>query len=217
MRPSRSSLLVVAAFGCGPATTVHPSGVPAGCPTEGVITLSGKEDVAAIAGCKTVGGLVIRTGARLQLGPLRRLELVRGDLVVGPTVGLDEVALKELREVTGTIRVIGNGNVRAVFLPQLRHAGRIEIDSNVAITTLSMPLLEAVAGSLVITHDAELELIELSSLATVGQELVLADNPKLVLVEAGKLAGAGAIRVEHNALLPADQVEVLRATTTSAR
>jgi hypothetical protein len=181
-----------------------------------VVTLAGQENVAAIAGCKSIGGLVIRTGAQLQLGPLRRLELIQGDLVVGPTVGLDEVALKELRDVTGTIRVVSNGNLHAIFLPQLRRAGRIEIDSNVAMTTISLPQLETVAGSLVITHDAELELVELSSLTTVGQELVLADNPKLVLVEAGKLAGAGSVRIESNALLPADQVSVLRATATPA-
>ncbi len=198
--------------GCGPATTVHPNAVTAGCPTDEVVTLAGQEDVAGIAGCKALAGIVIRTGTPLVLAPLRRLELIQGDLVIGPTVGLQEVALHDLRDVTGTIRVVSNGNVHAVFLPQLRRAGRIEIDSNVSMTTISMPLLESVAGSLVITHGAELELLELSSLGTVGQELVIADNPKLVLVESGKLVGAGSVRVENNGVLSAEQVDRLRAT-----
>ncbi len=219
MLPSRSSRwrfipLVLAA--CGPAATVHPTPVATGCPAGARVTLAGQDDIAALAGCTAIGGMTIRTGTALQLAPLRRLELIEGDLLIGPSVGLQEVALHQLREVTGKIRVVANNNLHAIFLPQLRRAGQIEIDGNVALTTISMPKLETVTGSLVITHDAELELVELSSLTRVGQELLLIDNPHLVLIEAGKLTGAGSVRVESNALLPVDQADALRATAPAA-
>ena len=209
MPRSPSSLAIVLVIGCGPATTVHPETVRSGCGSDQTVLLGGQDDVAAVAGCTTLPGLTIRTAAPLRLEPLRRLVTITGDLVIGPSVGLDEATLPELRTIGGTLRVISNGNLHGLFLPKLERAGRIEVEANVAITSVSLPRLAAVEA-LVITDDPELELIDVSSLATVGGELVISDNPKLVMIEAGKLAKAPSVKLENNRLLPAEQADALR-------
>jgi hypothetical protein len=210
MRRSPSSLLLalVAGWsnwaGCGAPHTFHKD-PERGCPLEGELTIAAQEDVAKIAGCTAISTLVIRTGAKLELAPLGRLEAIRGDLLVGPSVGLEELALPRLRTVDGTIRVVGNGNLRAVFLPKLEHAKRIEIEGNVAISNLSLPKLTAVEA-VVVTGQAELELIDIPSLAKTS-ELVITDNPKLVMIE-GEVT-AKTLRLENNKQLPAEVNERL--------
>jgi len=81
------------------------------------------------------------------------------------------------------------------------------------MNTISMPRLESVESSLVITGNGSLELIGISALSRIGKDLVIADNPKLTLVEAPKLGSVLEVRVENNRAFPADQVEALRAKT----
>src|SRR5688572_15615187 len=77
------------------------SATGASCPTDRIVTLGTQDEVDRFAGCTSASGLVIRTGAPLRLAPLRQLESITGDLVVGPTVGLEELSLAELRTVGG--------------------------------------------------------------------------------------------------------------------
>ena len=188
-----ATLLIV--VGCGPPLAIHDD-PDRRCPT-GAVSLASQDDVARLAACPVASSIAMRTGAALDLGPLARLEVIDGDLRVGPSVGLERLALPRLRSIAGTFRVVGNGNLRAVALPALVRAGRIEIEGNVALTSVALPKLAAV-DSLAIIGEPELEMIDLSALATVG-ELVIADNPKLVILE-GPIAGVSA-RIEHNAML----------------
>jgi len=141
---------------------------------------------------------------------LRALVTITGDLVIGPTVGVQDVTLGELRVVEGAIRVVGNGLMQGVFLPRLERAGRIDVEGNVALTTLSLPRLTAVRGALRITDNASLELVDIPALVSIDQELVLAGAPQLTLVEAAQLQRATAVRIDAPRLA-AEVAERLRA------
>ncbi len=187
----------------------HSGERPPSCPQDHSIELGLQEDVVRHAGCTQLAGIVMRTGAELDVAPLGTLEVITGDLTIGPTVAVDELALNGLLRVGGTIRIANNGMLRGVFLPRLEHAGRIEVDNNAALTTVSVPRLAAVDGAVVITDNAALELVSASSLTTVGQELVIAGQGRLTLLEMGKLASAGAVRIERAPKLPAEVVDQL--------
>jgi len=181
------------------------------CPTDRTWMIAGQDDVEALAGCTTASAVTIRSGATITLGPLRSLETITGDLLVGPTVGMEELTLLELREVGGSVSVVANGSLRGMFLPRLERAGRISVEGNASLTTISLPRLDAVAGSLVIAEDGSLELVDLSALVTVGKDLVITGNHKLALIEADKLTTVLELRIDDNRVLPVDQVEALRA------
>ena len=196
----------LAACGGPQSTTSSPS-----CPRDRTVVLADQADVDRLAGCETLTSVEIRTGAPLSLGALRSLEVITGDLVVGPTVALEELSVLELREIGGTLQVASNAMLRGLFLPRLERAGRVAIEANAALATVSLPRLETVTGSLLVTEDGSLELLTLSALRRVGKDLVITDNPKLALVEAGALSEVLEVRVERNRVLPADQVTALTA------
>jgi hypothetical protein len=202
--------LVLAGAGCsllrGPDTSK--------CPTRTIVELGLQEDVRKIAGCPRTGGIVIRTGASLDVTPLRELEEIDGDLSIGPTVGVDTVAFNGLLRVSGTIRVVSNSSLRGLFLPRLESAGRIEVENNVVLTTISVPRLVTVANALVVSDNAGLELMSAGALVNVAGELVITDHPKLGLVELPRLTGLQTVRIENNPKLPAELVSKLQATAT---
>lgn len=183
------------------------------CPPDRTIVLGAQEDVTAFAGCKRASGLTIRTGATIDVGPLHDLEEVRGDVTVGPTVGIENLAFNGLVWVGGAIRVTDNGSLRGLYLPRLDHAGRLEVDGNFELTTIAIPSLVAVDGAVSITDNHDLEVVFAGALTTVGKELVVADVPKLYLIEAPKLVHVEALRVENAPKLPADAVDALRNKT----
>jgi hypothetical protein len=185
------------------------AGSSASCPTDRSVELGLQEDVNKVAGCPVLRGVVVRTGAPIDLAPLKELEEITGDLTIGPTVGLDEAAFNELLRVGGTIRVASNNSMRGLFFPRLESIGRMEVESNVMLTTISMPRVQTVQGALVIADNSSLELISAPLLATVGKELVIAGHAKLNLLELSQLATVEAIRVEGNPQLGADVVEKL--------
>ncbi len=207
--PSSALVLLAGCPGAKPPRTPE-------CPSDRTVLIAGQEDVARIAGCTALSSVTIRTGASINLAGLRALETITGDLAVGPTVGLEEVSLPELREVGGTIKITSNGSLHGVFLPRLETAGRFEIEANSALTSIALPRLVTSRGSLVIAQNGSLELIDLSELATVGKDLVITDNPVLTLIEAGKLAQVMDVRIEGNRGLPPDQVDGVRAKTLPA-
>lgn len=182
---------------------------PMTCPTDRKLVIASQDDVKRALACTTAVGVSVRTGGSVDLAPLRQLTAIDGDLVIGPTVAFDEATLPELVSVGGTIHVGGNGSLRGVYLPRLERAGRIEIDGNVALTTISLPRLTAVDGGVVITDNAALELIDASALVNVGKDLVIAGHPSLTLLELGKLTKSEGIRVEGAPKLPPDVVEQL--------
>lgn len=209
MRPSRSSAAVlagVALTGCG---LFHTDASPS-CPMDRTVVLGNQGDVAAFATCTTARGVAIHTGATIDVASLTKLDSITGDLVVGPTVGVESISLSELRSVDGAIVVMGNGSMHGLFLPRLERAGRITVEGNVSLTSIAMPRLERVAGGISISDNHDLEVIDAQALATVGGDLVIANHPELTVLEFGALKSAAAVRVEADPKLPADVVAALR-------
>ena len=206
MRPSLASLALVAA--CARPPVVAPA-APA-CPADRRLVLASQDDVLRARACTSAQTVVVRTGAPVDLKPLAQLATIDGDLVIGPTVGIDTVSLGGLRTVGGNVRVVSNGLLQGVFLPRLEQAGRIEIEGNVALTTVSLPRLARVDGAVRVTDNAELALLDVPVLAVIDQALVLAADPKLELVDAGALQHAGSVALDVPKL-PADVAARLRA------
>jgi hypothetical protein len=161
--------------------------------------------------CTSASSVAIRTGATLDVASLTKLETITGDLAIGPTVGVEEVDLTELREVGGTVRVSANGLLRQLFLPRLERAGRIEIDDNATLHTLSLPRLAEVAGGMTITDNQTLAFVDASSLVTVRKSFVLADEPNLTLVEMPMFAHAETVTLDDVPKLPAEAASALQA------
>jgi hypothetical protein len=206
-RAGLAAVLVAALAGC---FSTRGGGESRHCPEGQVVDLGLQEDVVKFAGCKKAGGILIRTGATVDVTPLADLEEISGDLVVGPTVGVDTIAFNGLLRVGGTIRIANNGSLRGLFLPRLEQAGRVEVDNNAVLSTISVPRLATVQGAMVITDNNALELVSASMLSTIGQELVIAGQPKLVLLEMQRIAHMATIRLEANPKLPPEVVEHLR-------
>ncbi len=208
MRRSRSSLFLLLAACPGSRT----AGTPA-CPQDRTVVISSQDDVVRHAACESLSSLTVRTGAAVDLGPMRALETISGDLDVGPTVGVEELKLSDLREVGGTVRIASNSSLHGLFLPRLEKAGRIEVEANASMTTIALPRLVTVAGAFVVAGNSSLEIIDISELATVGKDLVVADNGSLTLIEGGKLESVQELRLEGNRKLPPDAGEGLRVKT----
>lgn len=177
------------------------------CPAHAVV-LTSQAAIDDLAHCTQLGGVTLRSGARLDASRLAALVGVRGDLVIGPTIAMSEIALPALARVDGAIRMVGNAAVQGVFLPRLERAGSIAIDGNVALATVSLPQLVRVTGALRITDNAALEIIDVAKLAALDGELVIHGAPRLGVVEATALRSAAAVAIEAPMLAPAQVIEL---------
>jgi hypothetical protein len=207
----RLAVLVLALPGC----FLFRTDAPASCPQDRVVRLGLQEEVVKVAGCTALLGVEIRTGATVDVTPMRELESIEGDLSIGPTVGVDTLAFNGLLRVGGTIRVVSNGSLRGLFLPRLESAGRIEVENNVVLTTISVPRLHTVKQSIVISNNHGLELLSAGALSNVGGELVIVDHPKLNLVELPRVGQLQAVRLDNNPKLPQELADKLRAGAQS--
>jgi hypothetical protein len=201
----RLALVLVLLSGC----FLFRSGDSASCPKDRAADLGLQEDVKKLAGCTQAASVIIRTGATIDLAPLKELEEITGDLTIGPTIGIDEASFNGLLRVGGTIRVANNSSLRGLFLPRIEQIGRFEVDNNAVLTSISTPRLTTVTGAMVITDNGHLELISAPLLQNVGKELVISGHSKLNLIEMGRLTSVETIRVEGNPKLSPELVEQL--------
>src|SRR6185295_14232353 len=86
------AVAVVAACSAPPVRPAAPA-----CP-EGAMVVASRGDLARLAGCATLRGLTVRSGAALDLSALRALTAIAGDLVIGPTAAIEDIELGGLRE-----------------------------------------------------------------------------------------------------------------------
>jgi hypothetical protein len=184
-------------------------GNDASCPHDRTITIATQEDVASFAGCTHARDVAIRTGASIDLAPLAKLERIDGDLVIGPTVGLEEVGLNGLEHVGGAIRVADNASMHGLYLARLIDAGRVVVDGNPDLRTIAMPRVAAIHGPLVITDNPRLELLTASDLVAIDRELVIAGAPKLDNLELAHLVAADGVRLDRDPKLPATLAQKL--------
>lgn len=205
--------LAIAVVACGaPARPAAPASPTApSCPADRTVVLASRADVARVADCATLAGVVIRSGAALDVSGLHALATIRGDLIIGPTVGIAEVSFRELRVVEGALRVHDNGLLQGLFFPRLERAAAIDVDGNVALTTLSLPRLASVGGPLHVTANPSVEVIDMSVLASIAQELVITGAPELTLVDVPQLRQVASVQLDAPRL-PSELVDRLRAT-----
>lgn len=167
---------------------------PVACPTAPVVVASA-EPLAALRGCARLPGLTVRSAAPIELAALAALEVVDGDLVIGPTLALSSIGLPALRQVGGRFAVVANGAATGVFAPALTAVGALEITDDAALTTLSLPRLAAVAGDATVRRAAALETIDASALTRVGGDLTVeAPAATVWLGTRPAVAGATAVR-----------------------
>jgi hypothetical protein len=203
---SGRALLVAVVAGAVACAAPRPT-----CPLDHIAVIGSQGDIDRLAGCTKLTGLTIRSGASLDVTALASVEEISGDVELGPTVGVDEISLRGVRIIAGTLHAASNGSMQGLFLPRLEQVGRIEVDGNGSLTTISLPRLLKVAGSVVVTDNADLELLDVPNLERVGNELLVAGNRQLVLLQAARLREAGAIRLERNAKLAPTRQDELKA------
>jgi hypothetical protein len=207
------ALVTVALAACGGASSTGPRPL-ATCP-DGEVVLTSQDEVDAFPACPLLAGLTIRSGVDLDLtaSGLQHLRAVDGDLVIGPSIVLGSVELRELATVRGTVRVVGNGGLVTLVLPRLTRAGAISIAADVELRALSMPVLAEVDRDVVIDRTHELAVVDLAALETIGGELAILDAPSLTAFEAASLVRAMRVRVERTGLDP-ERIAALQAVSS---
>jgi hypothetical protein len=196
------------AAGCG-ARVREPEAPRSSC--RGDVVVTSADQLAALASCDRLdGSLALRGAARLELGALRRLAAVTGDLEIGPTFDLDVVSLDGVRFVGGAVRLVSNAAATGAFLPALERAASLEVAGNVAVLTITAPSLARVEGDLVIEDNPALEVLTLRALAEVGGALQIRRNPALELVDAAALVRIGGDAEVGGARLPAELADHVR-------
>nr|HEX4317558.1 hypothetical protein [Kofleriaceae bacterium] len=211
MRPRRGDLLAVAlAAALGGGCWWRDVPASPSCPRDRSIVLTTQAEADAFATCSAASGVVIRGFENIDTRELRELSTIDGDLVIGPSTSTEDITLTELHEVGGAVTITSNDLLRGVFLPRLAHAGRIEVDGNLSLQTLSLPSLETVDTSVVVTDDQELSTIDASALANVGKGLVVTDLPRLTTLVVPSLAHAQSLTVDRVPKLPPDTEQALR-------
>jgi hypothetical protein len=200
--PGPEIVLLVVIAGCGGAQRANVD------PCAGDHVIVGVAEVAALSGCRTVGGdVVIRGAGELDLSGLR-VEEIDGDLTIGPTFALDVVSVEGVRWVGGTVSVVSNAAATGIYLAALEEAGNVEVASNLTAQGVTLSGLHVVRGDLAVERNPALENLHLGSLEEVGGTLSIADNDLLEIVEIDEVR-AGAVRVSGKAL-PSDLVVRLR-------
>jgi hypothetical protein len=176
----RAALLLLVAA-CGGAERPETPRAPT---CTGEIVVTSEDALATIAGCRRLdGSLVIRGGASFDLTRLDELEVIAGDLTIGPTFALETITLTGVREVGGAVHVISNAAANGASLPALERAGSLEVAANVDLGRFVAPRLRDLAGDLTITDNPDLELLQLGALARVGGAVSLTANPSLQVIE----------------------------------
>jgi hypothetical protein len=205
MRRPRSELVIALV----PACWLGSSSPSSSCPDDRVVVLTAQTEVDRFAACERAIGVAIHGFEALDTGKLA-VARIDGDLVIGPSTSNEQIAASELREVTGSVTILGNGLLRDVFLPRLQRAGRIAVDGNDSLATLSLPSLVEVTGGVAITDNKELTLVDASALATIGKGLVLQNAPRLATVVAPSLTSAQTVTIDAVPKLPIGTIAALQ-------
>lgn len=189
--------LAIAWAGCHGGAAARPR--PA-CPTSGPVLVTSPEDVAALAGCARLPGLLVRSAMAIDLGPLTATT-IDGDLVIGPTLATTSLSVAGVTEVTGTLRIAGNGDLTSLYLPALQRAGTVELRGNPSLESVSAPAL-AVVGVLILDRLPALELLDTRALARVDGGVTVSGVPALSVWEGAPRQVGGAITIDAPRLAP---------------
>jgi hypothetical protein len=170
------------------------------CPASGPVIVTSPEDVAALAGCTRLPGLLVRSAMTIDLGSLTATT-IDGDLVIGPTLATTSLSVAGVTEVTGALRVAANGDLTSLYLPALERAGAFELRGNPSLESVSAPAL-AVVGALILARLPALELLDTRALGRVDGEVTVSGVPALSVWEGVPRQVGGAIAIDAPRLDP---------------
>lgn len=181
--------------GCRPqATVVTGPMAPEACKQVHIVATN-TASLQPFLGCHEIASLTARTGAAIDFGVLTNLETVHGDVRIGPSVAINEIALPALQVIHGALRVAGNTAVTGVFASRLQQVGTMEFANNAALATISLPKLQSVAGDFVVQRNSDLSTVLAPSLQRVKGRVGLLSCRSLEMLEFSKQFSAGEIEM----------------------
>jgi hypothetical protein len=130
-----------------------------------------QDDSARFRGCQVIEGKLELGGALQSAEDFASLVELRGDLVIGPSYQLDNLAaLGKLQRIGGSLLVVDNMQLRGVFLGALRElALDLRISGNAALENVSLNRLRSIGGKLDLQRaNRALERVDLGALETLG-------------------------------------------------
>jgi hypothetical protein len=181
----RSIAFVAAVAGlvasCGHAIKTANRRTASECAQSDVVA-SDAESIEVYRGCREVKSLRVRSGATLTLSALAELQTVAGDIVVGPSIAVDDVSLPKLRRVGGVVRVSGNMSLTGWYAPELVSVAGVEVADNPVLATLALPRVEHVTRDVTVQRNPALSTILLANLSAIDGALILVRNRQLNIV-----------------------------------
>ncbi len=163
------ALGVLAAYGCGGRPS--PSGPVLEC---GGGKIWHPEELARVQGCRHISGDLHLGGALTDAKELEGLTSIEGDLIVGPSYQLNNLAsLGSVVRIGGDLRLERNWRLQGLYMGALEFVGGdIRVEGNVGLVACVLPKLRSVSA-LEVGNNRNLERLDLSGLDEEGPDLVV--------------------------------------------
>lgn len=130
-----------------------------------------QDDAQRFLGCRIIEGTLELGGALMSTTDLAALVQVRGDLVIGPSYQLNNLAdLSSLQRIEGSLLVRNNMLLRGLFVGALEEVtGDLRVSGNSSLLSVSLHKLETIGGVLDLRRDNRaLELVDLRGLRSLS-------------------------------------------------
>lgn len=168
---------------------------PAAC-KQAHIVATNTASLQPFVACHEIASLTARSGAEIDFSVLANLVTVHGDVRIGPSVAISEIALPTVQAIEGTLRVASNTALTGVFVSRLQRVGAMEFSDNAALATISLARLQSVAGDVTVQRNGDLSTVLAPGLTHVTGRFRLAASRSLEVVEFAKQFAAGVIEME---------------------
>ncbi len=156
------------------------------------------------------GGLMLMEGRHLNTIEAPKLHTVDNSVTISNS-SLESVAFNALRRIGGALFLANNQNVSTVELPRLQNiAEGMKVMGNGRLQTLSLPQLEEIGAELEF-FSGQIRTIRMNRLSSVGAHITFNVDNSLRTLEMGRLSTVGANSSEpiNFALRNTSELEVL--------
>jgi hypothetical protein len=175
-------LLALADAGCSATQRNAPLLAAAQC-SQYTLLVDSAASLALVRGCSELAAITVRTADTVDWAVLKNLRQVIGDVRIGPTSAMSDIALPDLERIGGVLTISGNLGLTGVYLTALQYAHQLVVQDNAALSTLSLPALQQVGGDMVILRNGDLAALLAPKLASVAQNLNFDSNRQLEFVQ----------------------------------
>lgn len=175
----------------------------------GTMLLQGNDALVNLAGLakfRNASALsLVGNNALTSLAGLEDLHEFAGSLRIANNTALASLqGLDNLATCHGTLTLRGNNNLTSLAgLANLRDIKLLEIASNKALTTASLPLLQKIDVRLLVTDNAAVTRLAVPMLVTTGDFIRIDNNPLLTQIDAGMLVTTAGWTMTGDAALTA--------------